>query len=88
MNYETALALKNAGFDQFGNNRNIDGAKVEIEDCYIPTLEELIEAVGDDFSHLNRTNMGWAAFGDEGIFGSTPTEAVAFLWLALNNQSS
>ena len=53
---------------------------------YIPTLTELIEACGDDFVGLKQemTNY-WRAMTDLWAgFGSTPEEAVANLWLALN----
>lgn len=60
---------------------------------YIPTLSELIEACGNKFAclTLNHVSKNWWADGidpDEkgcipGI-GSTPEEAVAKLWLALN----
>ncbi len=67
-------------------------------DAYIPTLEELIEACGDKFSELrsqNRPDGKWRAYAHVGHdeasgqerqrgLGSTPTEAVANLWLVLN----
>jgi hypothetical protein len=50
-------------------------------------LEELIEAIREDFGSLALNARGnWCAiskFGDIGAIGSTPTEAVARLWLAL-----
>jgi hypothetical protein len=65
---------------------------------YHPTLEELIEACGGDFGELERDfddepKWIWRAVSDapynaDGAFhtgeGSTPTESVARLWLALN----
>jgi hypothetical protein len=61
---------------------------------YVPTLEELIEACGEEFADLKLlpASKGWACerqlWGEnmtpDVYFGSTPTEAVAKLWLALN----
>jgi hypothetical protein len=66
--------------------------------AYAPTLDELIEACGERFGSLGRDwldDVGrfWCAI-DRGreqrvpprveCTGSTPTEAVARLWLALN----
>jgi hypothetical protein len=65
--------------------------------CLIPTLEELIEACGEQFSKLKRGRGGetWVAqwfkggTSDDVIaeIGSTPTEAVARLWLALHTKA-
>lgn len=68
---------------------------------YLPTLSELIEKCGDDGIFLWKYNKVWCAkavdpvyhcFTDEYIDdkfspqkGSTPEEAVAKLWLELNN---
>jgi hypothetical protein len=55
-----------------------------------PSLEELIEACGEHFWNLHIKREGglypWIAAGMDPIVGtgSTPTEAVASLWLALN----
>lgn len=70
--------------------------------AYAPTLEELIEACGPQLGCLlkrdKETDYGenfppeweWGAssktFWNIQMFGSTPTEAVARLWLALNNK--
>lgn len=59
---------------------------------YIPTLEELIEACGENFWALTklkmRPDLGWKA--EQYVVGSsveslgkTPDEAVANLWIAL-----
>ena len=68
---------------------------------YFPTLEELIEACGTAFALLNYSSgvksmrteetLTWVAGGYKaGLLvdysGSTPTEAVARLWLALNKK--
>ena len=52
MKYELAKQLKDAGFPQYGKNRDVDGSLVTLNSSigqmhdfvYIPTLEELIEA--------------------------------------------
>jgi hypothetical protein len=62
--------------------------------AYVPTLEELIEACGENFAWLHQSvkSKKWAArdfIYDDGPpsgQGSTPTEAVARLWLALNKK--
>ena len=103
MNYELAKELKEAGFPQDLNNgyyltdlgitpysptQLIDPSKA----AYIPTLEELIEACGDEFALLEfgTRQAGWCAqssiANDHVGFGKTPTEAVARLWLALNKK--
>jgi len=117
MNYELAKQLKEAGLElnpNNGNNVYINSeftrypyslsAKDEI--LYIPTLEELIEACGDDFEYLelmNEPEIGewWRAYPTEDTYykkmkgecyigccgyetGDTPSEAVARLWLELN----
>lgn len=60
------------------------------EMCY-PTLSELIEACGENFYALWRSKNEWRASHKIGVLGdqdheagSTPEEAVAKLWLALN----
>lgn len=59
--------------------------------AYAPTLSELIEACGDRFFSL-RNEEGWLAKGFKApgysvaLMGSTPEEAVAKLWLALNEK--
>lgn len=66
---------------------------------YSPTLSELIEACGDDLVRLENTDHGWVALenvvgkyyepGENHEFeydGSTPTEAVANLYLALHTK--
>lgn len=67
---------------------------------YIPTLTELIEACGDRFGVLSRppnveTAMAWGgqqwragSMDFQSAFGSTPEEAVARLWLALNKKQT
>lgn len=68
--------------------------------CYVPTLSELIEACGEEFMLTNECGMweAWSNIGAKNTWparlgetgaehqyeGSTPIEAVARLWLALN----
>ena len=67
MTYELALKLKESGFPQNENGNGYWytkdskviylGEKVDILDkCYIPTLSELIEAIGEDFLKLESFN--------------------------------
>lgn len=63
---------------------------------YVPTLIELIEACGDSFGALHKVLDYWEACGGEYqpmdqdcawkfmLKDSTPEQAVANLWLALN----
>ena len=68
-------------------------------DCYIPTLSELIDACGDEFLYLARQEphpafhkFGFSAYSTnpeeykDVAYGKTATEAVAHLWLALNDK--
>ena len=91
MNYELAKKLKDAGFPQWNHQKKGDvfckGTKKE---CYIPILEELIEAIGDGYLRLERSQLGWQAFKgldreiSSGLPVDTLEEAVAHLWLKLN----
>jgi hypothetical protein len=94
MNYELAKKLKDAGFPQYEPNgfpgiMNPDGDKA----VYYPTLSKLIESCGDDFKEMYRADKSgksiWVAKCCDNSShvgeGSTPEEAVANLWLALNN---
>lgn len=106
--YELAKKLKDAGFPQKGglmysNGRNIGvnsiGFKkldLEIPDGYIlsPSLEQLIEACGEDFEGILKSRFNkelatkeWLAC--EGEFktdGDTPEEAVSMLYLKLHGK--
>lgn len=59
---------------------------------YVPTLSELVEACGGNFYILAREKHEIWAAQDHGHFGrtisegTTPEEAVARLWLALNKK--
>lgn len=100
MNYELAKELKDAGFLQPDKDNYYPGdylgGHAENERAYAPTLEELIEACGENNFTLQHPNGAdfWTAgtsdtwMGDKTAVGqgSTPTEAVARLWLALNKK--
>src|SRR5262245_31268838 len=111
MDYQLAKKLKAAGFPQQGNSRiyavfeNGGWAKSKFEappdgflGCYVPTLEELIEACADEFAELEKDKTGWYGIGgkDEDCGcnckysepASTPAEAVARLWLTLHGSPS
>lgn len=98
MNYELAKQVKDAGFphkhinhggndgyDEYCEDQEFLGG----EDICIPKLSELIEACGDDFWKLIKEHeyQNWAGISRENTqkvtLGSTPEEAVARLWLAL-----
>lgn len=99
ISYELAKQLKEVGFPQGvpGFNGIVNIINGETEPTYFPTLEELIEACGDNFGELHhyQNNGDWYAeakdwVDEQGVgrfnTGSTPAEAVARLWIALNNQ--
>ena len=67
----------------------------EKDSAKIPTLSELIEACGDRFWKLEGSKGNWHAFYQNTIIpeaklgqGSTPEEAVAKLWLEINQQNN
>lgn len=108
MNYKLAVKLKKAGFTQKleegdfayspdGNLERVEyieeGSQIGLLFTKSPTLEELIDACGDDFHLLERGASGcWIAdyHYKEGtcssIEGKTAKEAVANLWLKLNEK--
>ena len=101
--YELAKQLKDAGFPQkersilVGNEDSFipDATRLD-EYLYVPFLSELIEACGERFCCLKRSQgqsrFTWLAesSGDKrkAWLGGTPEEAVACLFLALNSKSS
>ena len=72
----------------FENKYNGEDVTVLIK---VPTLEELIEACGEDFKNLYVFKETWYACWSNitttrAGSGETPTEAVAMLWLSLNQK--
>lgn len=74
-----------------------DLSKLDETEVACPTLSELIEACGDDFFGIKRSKVAgvWGAWvyadaevDDTHCLGSTPEEAVAKLWLALNSNNN
>ena len=71
----------------------VEANKGFIEMCY-PTISELIEACGEEFCTLqtkitDNPNEKYRAGTFDGVgvcYGSTPEEAVAKLWLAINKK--
>jgi hypothetical protein len=99
MDYQLAKRLKDAGFPQKEGNgfsgiiAHVEG--VADDTVYYPALEELIEACGINLSiHAKVQISGTNEFINEAFAmvdgkpfptsGSTTTEAVARLWLALH----
>lgn len=66
------------------------GDEAPTESWFLPTLSELIAACGEKFFSLNLVSENWrcTALGYEGYddLYSTPSEAVARLWLTLNKK--
>lgn len=95
MNYELAKKLKDAGFPQYSIECLFDPKLKEwgaSDMACSPTLSELIEACGDQFYELCKTDYDWIAncYSDKNRVvyerGDSPEEAVANLWLALNKK--
>lgn len=101
MNYELAKRLKDARFPKETfmvwkhESHKYDSCKGHIENA--PTLSELIEACGEEFTELSKRSDGWSAVYYYGYnpdlmipmnfkrgVGTTPSEAVAMLFLELN----
>jgi hypothetical protein len=86
MDYELAKQLKDAGFPQ-----TIGGRYQTETSLLFPTLEAVIEACGtldlkirQDSTEVRKLHVGKWSGGLLKIKGTTPTEAVARLWLALH----
>lgn len=82
MTYELAIELKDAGFPKL-----TDGGITP--PALFPTLSELIEACKPVRLLLSEEKEGeWFVFGNTSVksTGKTPEEAVARLWLAINNK--
>jgi hypothetical protein len=88
--YELAKKLKDAGFPQ----SELASAQQKAGYDYVsmPTLSTLIEACGENFGALGREPNRWLACGyvsERGEWknvhaGESPEEAVARLWLSIN----
>jgi hypothetical protein len=65
VDYELAKSLMDAGFPQMGKGSSIgspDKLVWRISDrVYVPTLEELIDACGENFGSLDKRYAGWLA---------------------------
>ncbi len=87
MDYDLAKRLKDAGFPQDPEGRWLVSTDENV--VILPTLSELIDALGDKFYSLTYERE-WIAKGyySKGysveITKSTAEAAVAKLWLALN----
>jgi hypothetical protein len=92
MDYELAKSLMDAGFPQIGKGSLIGSLNKLVwrsgDRVYVPTLEELIEACGENFVSLHRQHDGWLAYANyaQRCFAETAAEAVARLWLALQKR--
>jgi hypothetical protein len=100
--YELLKELKEKGFPQEGRkesycpvcntlrSRNCWTDKHDLELLKHPTLEEAIQACGDDFYYLYRLRTEWQAHSNSDWDmkispGKKPLEAVLRLWIALQN---
>lgn len=90
--YELAKKLKDAGFPQYNHSPEYRGDRLNESPNipYEPTLSELIEACGDGFINLYNFGSFWQTNFKDGMAGETagktPEEAVANLWLKLNEK--
>lgn len=80
---------KNHPFNDY-DGAYADGVTLSGDVIYVPTLSELIEACGGKFKLVELIDKNeWLACGDYYRTygeGTTPEEAVARLWLALNKK--
>ncbi len=80
MDYELAKRLMDAGFPQTGKGSLIGSLNKLFwrsgNRVYVPTLEELIEACGENFVSLYKQNDGWLAYTncDQSCFAETPAK--------------
>lgn len=89
MNYELAKQLKDAGFPQRQRKGTFPWKLTKKEDCYVPTLSELIEACGDDLEEIKQMKESdLVSYKDdfERWLEEAVAEAVANLWIALNKK--
>lgn len=100
MDYELAKELKDAGFPQKYKHDDLRCMSTQGLGCHcrvdVPTLSELIEACWKikGFHYILKENDGEWSIETYGLpeklvcKGSSPLEAVARLWLALNTKST
>jgi hypothetical protein len=89
MDYELAKSLMDAEFPQIGKGSLIGSLnKLVWRSGYVPTLEELIEACGENFVSLHKQHDGWLAYAnyDQSCIAETAAKAVARLWLELQKR--
>lgn len=95
MFYETAKKLKDAGFGVGKSNQFLYPEEGSLglsrsQACYVPTHEELLYVLGDDFEALyyRRHNKTWAAADQRTMMGGffSSIEALAHLWLVNNKK--
>lgn len=90
--HESEIKMAYISNDRFGYFSN--GYQWNEEWVYIPTLSELIESCGGKMfrlTHAPYVDVGWIAQnemieGQEVIDYPTPEEAVANLWIKINNK--
>ncbi len=98
MDYELCKQLEEAGYPQERGEGNY-AHPVRVTDketvigSYHPTLEELIEAMGDKFDSLDNTYDGWRVFyggnlSTDFVWDKEITSAVAKAWLALQKPNA
>jgi hypothetical protein len=99
MNFALAKALEEAEFPQGGEGKwMFPSEKLVVHSndrVYVPTLDEIIDACGENFCSLTKIYTGsrvegWQACSDKECFvsgeGSTAKVAAANLFLALNKK--
>jgi hypothetical protein len=90
MDFELAQLLQAAGWPQGGAGKwVVDPASiVGRKRVYQPTLEELIEGCGPHLTALRQSGGRWTASAEHArVSGRTPVEAVARLWLQLEDET-
>jgi hypothetical protein len=92
MECELAKSLTDAGFPQTGKGSLIGSPDKLVwrrgDRVYVPTLEELIGACGENCFSLHKQHDGWLAYTnyDQSCFAGTLAEAGARLWVALQKR--
>lgn len=93
MTYAQALKLKQNGYPQIAKEISRFSAVKDDgtsgEEVFYPTLKELIEACGDDFSNLIKHEDVWFAESQNrmiSLSGKDCKDAVYNLWISLNEK--